>query len=384
MKIAFFVNTYLPNTFGSSVSVEYFRKGLEELGHEVYIFTPKFHGYDLKNDKAFFYPSIMYGYKIKYPLPIPYSPKIAKKVDELDFDIIHTHQPFAIGYEALKHGRRNDVPVFFTYHCRYEDYTHYVPFFQSFVKKYVTNSVKKFANLVDCVIAPTHDIKDILKNQEVNTPIEIISTGIDWDRFQNGRREGTRKRFGIKSDEICFWWLGRMEKEKNIEFLLKTIKVFSKRFEKAKFMLVGDGSEMENIKKFVEKENLQDKVIITGLVPQEEVQNYYSAGDILIQPSKSETQGLVALEAMASGMLVLAINATGTVDIVKDKETGYLLNEDVEEFYQKAKELLEDKELFAKISQKARKEAFEYDYKNKAKKLVKAYEKIIAEYQKEK
>ncbi len=377
MRIAFFVNTYLPNTFGSSVSVEYFRKGLEELGHEVYIFTPKFHGFDLKNDKAFFYPSIMYGYKIQYPLAIPFSPKINNKIAELDFDIIHTHQPFTIGYQALKNGRKNNVPIFFTYHCRYEDYSHYIPFIQSFVKKYVSGAVKKFANLVDCVIAPTSDIKKILEEKGVISPIEIISTGIDWEKFQKGRREEMRKEFKIKSDEVCFWWLGRMEQEKNIEFLLKVIKLFSREFMKSKFMLVGSGSEMENIKEFVETENLQDRVIITGLVPQEEVQNYYSAGDILIQPSKSETQGLVALEAMASGMPVLAIRATGTVDIVKDGETGFLLDENLDDFCQKAKELLANKELFEKISRQAREEAFKYDYKNKARELVEVYKKVI-------
>lgn len=380
MKIAFFVNTYLPNTFGSSVSVEYFRKGLEEIGHEVYIFTPKFHGYDLKNDKAFFYPSIMYGYKIKYPLPIPFSPEITKKISELDFDIIHTHQPFVMGQESLKNGRKNKVPVLFTYHCRYEDYTHYVPFIQFFVKKYVSRSVKNFANAVDCVIAPTYDIKTILQERDIKTPIEVISTGIDWEKFQKGKREETRLKFGIKNDEFCFWWLGRMEQEKNIEFLLKTISLFSRKFRKSKFMLVGNGSEMEDIKNFIETENLQDRVIVTGIVPQEEVQNYYSAGDILLQPSKSETQGLVALEAMASGMPVLAIRATGTVDIVKDGETGFLLDENLDDFCQKAKELLENKELFRRISQKSREEAFKYDYKNKAKELVEVYKKTISCY----
>jgi 1,2-diacylglycerol 3-alpha-glucosyltransferase len=170
-----------------------------------------------------------------------------------------------------------------------------------------------------------------------------------------------------------------MEQEKNIEFLLKVIKDFSKRFNNSKFMLVGNGSEMDNIKEFVKEEGLEDKVIITGLVPQKEVQNYYASGDILIQPSKSETQGLVALEAMASGMPVLAITATGTIDIVKDKETGYLLNEDIEEFYQKAQELFKNKELFEKMSQKSREEAFKYDYKNKARRLVEVYDKMIKE-----
>jgi glycosyltransferase involved in cell wall biosynthesis len=190
----------------------------------------------LKNEKAFFYPSIMYGYKIKYPLAIPFSPEINRKITELDFDIIHTHQPFTIGGQALKNGRKNNVPVFFTYHCRYEDYTHYIPFIQSLVKKYVTNSVRKFANLVDCVIAPTQDIKDILRGQEITTPIEVISTGIDYEKFQKGKREEIRDRFGIKNDETCFWWLGRMEQEKNIEFLLQVIEDFSKKFEKSKFL----------------------------------------------------------------------------------------------------------------------------------------------------
>lgn len=384
MKIAFFVNTYLPNTFGSSVSVEYFRKGLEEIGHEVYIFTPKFHGFDLKNDKAFFYSSVMYGYKIKYPLAIPFSPKIEKKITELDFDIIHTHQPFTIGNQALKNARKNNIPVIFTYHCRYENYTHYIPFFQTIVRKYVSNSVKKFANKVDCVIAPTSDIKKILRNRKIEIPIEIISTGIDWKKFQTGKRIRTREKFKIESDEICFWWLGRMEQEKNIDFLLKIMKSFLKRFEKSKFMLVGDGSERGNIEKFIEEENFQHRVILTGLVPQEEVQDYYSAGDILIQPSKTETQGLAALEAMASSMPVLAIKATGTTDIIKNNKTGYLLNEDVEDFYQKARELLENKNLFNKISEQARKEAFKYDYKNNAKELVRVYEKAIKNFKNKK
>ena len=380
MKIAFFVNTYLPNTFGSSVSVEYFRKGLEKLGHEVYIFTPKFHGFDLKNNKALFYPSIMYGYKIQYPLAIPFSPAIKRKFTEIDFDIVHAHQPFTIGNLALKNAQKSNIPIVFTYHCRYEDYTHYVPLFQPFVKKIVSTSVKNFSNKVDCVIAPTKDIKKILEKNGVDSKIEILPTGIDWEKFQKGNREKIRKKFKIKSDEICFWWLGRMEKEKNIEFLLKIISAFSVKFEKSKFMLVGNGSEMEVIKNFIKKEKLEKRIILTGIVPQKEVNDYYAAGDVLIQPSKSETQGLVALEAMASGMPVLAIRATGTIDIVENEFSGFLLNEDVEEFLEKAQALLTKKELFDRISRQARERALKYDYKNKAKELFEIYKKTIEEF----
>lgn len=380
MKIGFFTNTYYPNTYGSTVSIEYFRNGLERLGHKVFIFTSDFRHYEDRNERIFRYPSVIWKYKIEYPLAFSFYPPIKKIVDDLDLDIVHSHQPFSIGKDGMRQARRKNIPIVFTHHCRYEDYTHYVPLIsQAILKWHVKKRATVFANNCDRAIAPTEQIKQTIIKRGVKTPISVLPTGIDWEKFQKGDGLAIRKKFGIKNDETCLLWVGRMQVEKNLDFLFEAIKELIKNNEKIKMIFIGSGPEEKKLKKKAIKEGIENNIFFAGLVNQDRIQEYYRAGDIFAQPSLTETQGMSTIEAMASGLAVVAIKATGAVDLIKDGKTGILVNNSRQKFASALRALAANQAERRRLGENARLEAKKYGYLEKSKQLEGIYLQVIKE-----
>jgi len=381
MKIGFFTNTYFPICYGSVVSIESFRKNLEKLGHDVYVFAPGHNGYKDECDKIFRYPAFLFRYKIDYPISIPMSSFINKKIEELDLDIIHVHQPFSLGKEGLKFARKLNIPVVFTYHAKYEDYVHYVPLFpENLLSELVKKEAVNFANKCDLTITPSHGIKKIIQTRGVRKGlIKVLPTGIDWQSFQKNGRANLRKKYGIKSDEILCINIGRINEEKNLNLLFNSVKEIISQNPKVKMMFVGEGFLREELIKKSKKAGLKNNFIFPGFIKYEEVKKYWQAADIYLQTSISETQGMTILETMAAGLPVVAVKGTGTEDFIKSGENGILTKNNQRDFVEKVKFVIKNPKEAKKISLQAKKDSKEYEESKQTKKLEKIYEKLIKE-----
>jgi 1,2-diacylglycerol 3-alpha-glucosyltransferase len=375
MKIAFFTNSYRPLMYGSSNSVENFRIGLEKLGHEVYVFAPKFWGYKQENKKVIEYPSIMYGYKIKYPLPFAWNPAIIRKAEKMGFDVVHSHHPFSMGMEAMRLAKKISAPLILTHHARYDDYSHYIlPILpQGFIKKTIRKKVSNYANKCNRVIAPSHSILEYIRNNNINTKIDVLSTGIDWNRFQGGDRIKTRKKHNIRSDQKVILNLGRLDQEKNLDFLSDIVFEILQKSDEYIFMLVGEGSSVEDIKDQAKRQKVIDKVVFTGLVDQKNVQDYYRAADVFVCASETETQGMTITEAKAAGLAIVALDATGISDQIEDQDTGFLIKNSKEDFKTKLEMILTDDQKREEVGKRARESAKDMDYLAQAAKLEEIY-----------
>lgn len=381
MNIAIFTNNYLPNPYGVSMSIESFRAELEKLGHTVYVFAPETKGYEDKNPKVFRYPSIDLNYKISFPLAIPYSYRIDRILEKLEIDVIHSQHPNLLGWAAKRWAKKKKVPLVFTWHTLYDQYAHFAPPFipQVLAKWWTISNAVNYANKADWVIAPTKSVIEIIKNWGVrNKNVTDVMTGIDENQLVNSERDKIRTEKGVKENEILMVVVTRFTEEKNVEFLFRSVVKVLKNNANAKFLAGGDGNLNEKLKEFIEKENLSDRVIFTGFVPNNEKKNYYAAGDIFVFASKSETQGMVISEAMYLGLPVVAVAATGVKDLVTNQVTGLLVKEDEEAFAKAVERLVVDGELRAKFSENARKIAREnYTAKASTSKLLAIYEKAM-------
>lgn len=378
MKIGFFTNTYLPNLYGLTVSIEKFRQGLEKLGHEVFVFAPRYYGYHDQNENVFRYPALFWHYKITYSIPISFYPPMNKLIDSLGLDIIHVHQPFSVAKDGLRQARRLKIPVVFTNHTRYEDYTHYIPILpQEMMKRHVLVTATKFSNQCDLVISPSQEIKELLVNRGVKTKVEVLPTGVNLAEYQSANREGTRKKLGIKPEEICLLWVGRMEKEKNVDFLLDAGLKILRKTTRTKFVLVGDGSEKKQLMERTQASGLSDRIIFTGLINHQELPDYYKIGDIFLQPSLTETQGVSTTEALCAGVAVVAIRATGTVDQVEDGVNGVLVEDDFKKFVLAVLDLINNPQKVELLKENAKKMSQRFDFLEQAKKLEKFYKKLL-------
>ncbi|MDD3608035.1 MAG: glycosyltransferase [Candidatus Moranbacteria bacterium] len=379
MRIGYFTNTYLPIIYGSTNSVEYFRKGLELLGHEVFIFAPRSRGFVDTNERVNRYPSIPWKYKIDYPIALSVWPPMGAEIKKLKLDIIHCHQPFSVGKDGLRQAKKNHLPAVFTHHCRYEDYIHYVPpiISHNLLKKYVQRKATDFANQCDQVVAPSRTIKELIQNRGVNAPIEIIPTGIDWEKYQKADGRQIREKYHIVDGEILLVNIGRIEIEKNVEFLFEVVVDLLKKNRKTKFLMVGEGSLKKKFIARMEKENLVGRIFFTGLIAQKEIPDYYAAGDIFLHASKSETQGMTINEAMCAGIPTVAVKATGAMDVIDNWVNGVLVDDSKNEFEKTVEKLMKDEEKRKSLGRAAREKSKNYDYKKQALKLEKIYLRLI-------
>jgi glycosyltransferase involved in cell wall biosynthesis len=379
MKIAIFTNNYLPNIYGVPMSIETFRHEFEKQGHEVFIFAPNFPGYQDKEARVFRYPSLDINVKFRLPLGIPYSRKMDKILGNLNIDIIHSNHPNLLGSAALKWAQKKKIPLVFTWHTLYDQYTNFVPFLPAkFSASWIIKKAVKYANQADAVVVPTASVTPIIQKWGVKNKIIPIATGVVENEFTNPNRAEIRRRYGITENEILLLLISRLTEEKNIHFLFETAVEILKRNSKIKFMLAGDGYLLPGLKIKARKENLENRIIFQGLVPRQMLKNYYAAGDIFICASKSETQGMNVSEAMYSGLPIVAVEAPGSSSLVENGRNGMLTAEDKEEFIGAVEKLVGDKNLRKNMGEESARLAREkYTSKICADKMLDLYRSLI-------
>ena len=378
MNIGFFTNTYLPAVSGVTTVIENYREELEKQGHNIFIFAAKYPNYHDKNPNVFRFKSIDLNYKISYPLPIISSPRIGRIIKKLNLNIIHTHHFFLSGQIAWYYAKKLNLPLVFTYHTRYDLYTHYVPLPEELSKPLARILSTLFANSCNAIIAPTKSIKELQIERGVKKPIYVIPSGINLDKFQKtNNKEKIREKYRIKQDKILFLTVARLAPEKNISFLLKAFQKINKVRKNTCFIIVGDGPEKENLKKESKKLGLAEKIIFTGKIPNAKIFSFYKETDIFLFASFSEVQPTIFTEAMASGLPIIAIKANGAKDVIINGENGFLSSYNLDKFVKIAVMLIHNKKLRKRISETAKKKAHNFSVENSTKKLLSFYKKLL-------
>lgn len=383
MNIAIFTNNYLPNPYGVTTSIESFRKEFEKNGHTVYVFAPSSKGYEDKNKNVFRYPSLDIKYKIKYPLPIPYSHRINETMDKLDFDIIHSQHPNLLGSVAMKWARKKNIPLVFTWHTIYNQYTHYMPLVpQKIASNWVIKNSVNYANRASKIIVPTQSVEKIIKKWGVvNKNIEAVSTGVDEEMFVDFDDNWIREELKIDNDKKIILSISRLTEEKNVIFLIKEVVKVLKNNPDTIFILGGDGYLKDELVEIINKAKVSERVFFVGLIEKGDIKNYMDLADIFVYASKSETQGTIITEAMYMGLPIMAVKALGVGDLITDGETGILTNDRNGDFSQKIEDLLTDKDLMLKLGKNAATEARKkYTSQVCGKRILEVYEESIIKY----
>ncbi len=376
MKVAMITNHYYPHISGVATSIAKLTEGLEKIGHEVHIFAPKYINHIDSSPRIHRVPSISLPFQV-IPLPLPGKKVLEKEVMKIKPDIIHVHHPFMLGKTALKIGRRNNIPVIFTYHAMYENYVHYFPLIpQKISQFYVIQSALRFANRTNVVIAPSESVQEILLKRGLKSKMVVVPTGINPDIFvkDNLVRTETRKKWNVKENEIAIISIARLGKEKNFEMLIEAYSLLPENlFKNLKLIIGGDGPAKTELENKVNSLNIKEKVVFVGEMPYEEVPNFLAGGDIFAYPSMSETQGLVTLEAQAASLPVIATDAPGNRDILRNKITGLLVNNDSNDFANKMAFLIENQEMRKTMSIEARRRSLDFAQTNIVKKIEGIY-----------
>lgn len=388
MRIGIFTDSYPPYINGVSTSVKMLEDALKKQGHQVYIVTVN--PDDLKyryedNNHIIRIPGIpihIYDYRLTNAYPL----KAIRKIKKWNLDVIHSQTEFGIGTFARIISKQYNIPLVHTYHTMYEDYTHYITHghFNKTSKKIVKYLTDFYCDQTATeLIVPTKKTYDLFKNKyKYERDVHIIPTGIDIERFykeefKDKDIEVLRNFYGIKKDERVILFVGRIADEKSIDVLIDAHKELIKT-NKCKLMIVGDGPDMDKLKKLVSKNKLDDYVIFTGRIIYRDVPKYYQLADVFATASTSETQGLTVIEACAASLPVVCINDESFNTVIIDGINGYLFN-NKKEYIKRMNELLNDSNLLKQFSNQARISSNNYSSSTFAKEVEKVYKKAIEE-----
>jgi len=376
MRIAFYTNNYLPVISGVVRSVSAYRQALSKLGHNVFVFAQE-DDYQDEEPFVFRYPSLAIPGPVDVPAIFPISPYIDWLLPSLKLDVIHTHHPVILGQVAAYKAKKLDLPLVFTFHTQYQEYTHYVPLpqeaVQEFLKETVHDWLKNFMRRCQQIVVPSQSMLEILLNEYgLDSNYTVIPTGIDLKPYQQADGAGIRAKHGWE-DAAVMISIGRLSKEKNWKFLLQSAAMAMQKYPKLEVVLLGDGPERKNLERYAVELGIRNKVHFIGFVPFEEVPNYLRAADFFGFASTTETQGLVTMEAMAAGLPVIAVDASGTRDIVQNEVQGLLVELDAEAFSRAVDQLLVSPELYENFKREAYARAAEFEIIDQAKKLLDVY-----------
>ncbi|MHB1054185.1 MAG: glycosyltransferase [Thiobacillus sp.] len=346
MRILMVSDVYFPRVNGVSTSIQTLRQALAEAGHESVLVAPEYPATVAE-------PSI-----VRVPgWQIPRDPEdrlmhpraLAATLDELDpadFDLVHIHTPFLAHRAGVRWARRHGLPCVETYHTLFEEYFHhYLPFLP---KKWLAAAARmisrKECDGVTAVIAPSSAMKHALLAYGVSSPIHIIPTGLNLTDFANCDGPAFRARHAISPERPVMAYVGRVAFEKNLDFLLRMTERVRHNLPDVLLVIAGEGPARASLERAVSKRGLADNVRFVGYLERKtELPACYCAADAFVFASKTETQGLVLLEAMALGVPVVGLAEMGTKDVLKEGAGCRIAPDDVAGFARVLIPLLADR-----------------------------------------
>lgn len=360
MRVLMISDVYFPRINGVSTSIQTFRRSLHAAGHETVLIAPE-------------YPAPWAGPEEGEIIRIPsrYLPRDPEdrlmKVDAIralrpqlerrGFDIVHVQTPFVAHYQGVSLARSLGVPVVETYHTYFEEYLyHYVPLLPRSVLRFLARRFTvSQCNALDALVVPSRAMQQALEDYGVRCPMQIIPTGMEMSRFVGGDGRRFRARMDIEPQRPTLVHVGRIAHEKNIDFLFRVLRRVLQRVPDAMLIVAGEGPALAHCKSYVDALRLGRNVRFVGYLSRDSaLLDCYRAGDLFVFSSRTETQGLVLLEAMALGVPVVATAYMGTADIVQPQRGAALAPDDESGFADVVTDLLRDPQRRAAMSLEAR------------------------------
>ena len=391
MRVLFISDVYFPRVNGVSTSIRTFRADLRDVGVETVLVVPSYaaapsaaaeSGSSSGGDE----PGV-----IRVPAgAVPRDPedrrmklgalrRALRQLEASHFDLVHIHTPFLAHYAGCRFARQRRIPVIATYHTFFEEYLHhYVPLLPrslggALARRFTRSQCAGLA----AVVAPSEPMRALLLGYGVKERIEVIPTGLPADRYLLGEGARFRATFGIPVDRPLLLYVGRVAHEKNIEFLLHALVALRRARPDAMLAIAGEGPARNHLKSLVMRMGIAQDVHFCGYLDREgALADCYAAADVFVFASRTETQGLVLLEALAQGRPVVSTSHLGTVSILRAGCGARVAPEKPEAFAQAVADILDDPARAARLSAQARAYALGWASANMARRLAELYREL--------
>ena len=385
MRILMLSDVSFPRVNGVSTSIETFRQSLSELGHESVLVTPDYPTGVVEAPDVIRIPSRRIPYDPEDRLMSPamlraLTPRLAAG----RFDVLHIHTPFVAHYAGVRLARQLHLPVVETYHTFFEEYLHhYVPL----VPRRITRPFARRLSLsqcraVDALVVPSVQMLNTLRAYGVKTRAEVLPTGIEPARFVGGNGKRFRDEHGISPTRPLLVHISRVAHEKNIDFIVEALVHIRRSVPDVLLAIAGEGPAVSHIKRLVVARCLTEHVLFVGYLARDStLLDCYRAGDAFVFASRTETQGLVLLEALALGVPVVSTAVMGTRDVLANAKGALIAPDDVCGFASVVTRVLADPALRATLAAAAPSDIATWTARAMAQRLLALYDSLQADGQ---
>jgi len=398
MNIAMFTDTYWPRVNGVTVSVDTFSLALVKAGHKVMIVCPQYPVSSMTEVIVSTHNEQKYSVQEKIKiLQVPSFRVFFSKEDRLakmhkrywverelnafSPDVIHVNTEFIIGDIGFSYAKKRGIPAVYTSHTIWEDYAlNYFPFIPEFLLRFgVRHYLKIRLRRSDMIIVPSDQAEEKIRSYHKKKEIRQLPTGIDPDLFRHSAesvkqfRTLMEEEYPVIRGKRILLFAGRVAKEKNISFIIQLFSDLLAERPDLALMIVGDGPWQDDYKEEAKNCGLGDNCIFTGYLEREKLSLVYAISHIFVMPSLTETQGLVTIESMLSGIPVVAIGAMGTLHLMDGDQGGFMVRNDRAEFKERLLQLLNDDDLYRRKSEEARLHAQRWTIGSITERLIEIY-----------
>jgi len=382
VRVLFVSDVYFPRVNGVSTSIRTFRQDLATCGVETLLVVPSYVQSGAPPDE----PGIMRVASSG----IPKDPedrrmrwgalnRLLGTIPRDQVDVVHIQTPFVAHYAAARFARNNGLPCVATYHTFFEEYLHhYVPVLPHGIGRYVARRFTRSQCAdVQALIAPSDPMRDKLLEYGISTPIHVLPTGLPADRFNPGIPQRFRSEQGIPADRPLVTYVGRVAHEKNIEFLVHVFSHVRKVVPRAMLVIAGEGPAREPLRQMVARLGLEKDVHFAGYLDRNTgLLDCYAAANVFIFASRTETQGLVLLEAMAQGAPVVSTAELGVRSVLKPGCGALVVEEKLQQFADAVVRVLQDESLRTDLAERGRSYARTWSSAIMARRLADLYESL--------
>ncbi len=382
MRVLMISDVYFPRVNGVSTSIMTVRRELARAGHAVTLIAPDYGVLTDDESGILRVPSRKVWLDPEdRMMAMRHVLARAAQLEREAFDLIHIHTPFVAHYAGFRLARRFGVPVVESYHTFFEEYLfHYVPLVPKGVMRYLARAFSRSqCAALDGLIVPSHPMLEVLRRYGIDTRAQVIPTGIELAAFQGGDGLAFRARHGIAAHRPLLLFVGRVAHEKNIGFLLEVMVKVRQAVPEALLVIAGEGPAAPALKRQSQALGLDGAVRFVGYLDRAtELLDCYRAADLFVFSSRTETQGLVLLEAMALGVPVVGLAVMGTAEVLQPGRGAWIAEDDIDDFAAKVVTLLRDSEARGALGRAARAYAATWSAPEMTRRLVAFYEVVVA------
>ena len=371
MRIAVVTETYPPEINGVAMTISRMVEGLRQR-NVVELIRPRQNSQDSAQLKLTLQEILVRGFPIpRYPglkLGLPAKRALIKRWTNLRPDVVHIVTEGPLGSSALAAARKLGIPVSSDFHTNFHSYSQHYGF--GLLQKTVAAYLRNLHNRTDTTLVPTQELRDTLA-QDGYKNLQVVARGVDTARFHPDKRSTElRWQWGVADDDLVVIHVGRISAEKNLPLVVHSFKAMQAYNPKLKLVLVGDGP----VRAELQRQN--PEYIFAGMRTGDDLAAHYASGDIFLFPSMTETYGNVTVEAMASGLAVVAYRYAAAAAHIRHEENGLHAEFGNEaEFVQLACGLANDAARVDKMRRQSHQTMLKLDWQN----IVDEFEQALAQ-----